>query len=238
MHEFGLSIRSSYSTTTDAELDSVVESILRSFPNAGYQRMSDFLTSRGLRVQQNRIRSSMRRVDPHGCLLRSLEMNTLHRRCYRVYGLLVLWHIDGNHKLIRWRIVIYGGIDGYSRMIVYLKASTNNHADTVFRLFHTAVQSYGLPSRVRSDKGGENVEVALYMLSHPLQGPDRGSHIARWGVHNQRIERLWRDVFMGCTIMCFIIYFTTWKVLVYWIQQMSFICLHYILYLFQGLMRT
>ena len=43
MHEFGLSIGSSYSTITDAELDSVVESILRSFPYAGYQRMSGFL---------------------------------------------------------------------------------------------------------------------------------------------------------------------------------------------------
>ena len=63
MHEFGLSARSSYSTITDAELDLAVESILRSFPNAGYKRMSGFLTSRGLRVQQNRIRSSMRRVD-------------------------------------------------------------------------------------------------------------------------------------------------------------------------------
>ena len=101
MHEFGLSVRSSYSTITDAELDLAVESILRSFPNAGYKRMSGFLTSRGLHVQQNRIRSSMRRVDPQGCLLRSLEMNTLHRRCYRVYGPLALWHIDGNHKLIR-----------------------------------------------------------------------------------------------------------------------------------------
>lgn len=53
-------------------------------------------------------------------------------------------------------------------MIVYLKASTNNRANTVFRLFHTAVQSYGLPSRVRSDKGRENVEVALFMLLHPM----------------------------------------------------------------------
>ena len=31
-----------------------------------------------------------------------------------------LWHIDGYHKLIRWRVIIHGGIDGFSRLPVYL----------------------------------------------------------------------------------------------------------------------
>ena len=66
---------------------------------------------------------------------------------------------DGHHKLIRWRIVTHGGIDGYSRMIVYLCASTNNRASTVHSLFMEAVKRFGLPSRVRSDEGGENVMV-------------------------------------------------------------------------------
>ena len=30
-------------------------------------------------------------------------------------------HIDGNHKLIQpYKIIIYGGLDGFSRMIVFL----------------------------------------------------------------------------------------------------------------------
>ena len=73
--------------------------------------------------------------------------------------------------LLRWRFVIHGGIDGYSRMIVFLRANNNNMAATVFDLFLGAVGQFGPPSRVRTDKGGENVDIARYILNHPLRGP-------------------------------------------------------------------
>ena len=47
------------------------------------------------------------------------------------------------------------------------------------------------------------MEVAWFMLNHPLRGPNRGSHITGRNVHNQRIERLWRDLFVGCTYSYF-----------------------------------
>ena len=78
------------------------------------------------------------------------------RRKYSLPCPNALWHIDGDHKLIEpYRIVIHGEIDGFSRLIVYLRASTNNKASTVLELFGQAVAQYSLPSRVQSDQGLE-----------------------------------------------------------------------------------
>ena len=71
-------------------------------------------------------------------------------------------------------MVIHGGIDGFSRLPVCLKASTNNTSGMVLNHFLGAVASFGLPLRVRCDKGGENVQVSEYMLSHRSRGPGRG----------------------------------------------------------------
>ncbi|XP_028419117.1 fibroblast growth factor receptor 4-like [Dendronephthya gigantea] len=131
-------------------------------------------------------------------LLKNMMLD--NEELYSVPSPLALRHIDGNHILIRWRFVIHGGIDGFLRMIVFCPVSSITKLP---QFFHTsskhAVTQYGLPSWVRSDKGGENVDVAWFMLTHPLRGPDWESHITGRSVHYQKIERLWRDVFSGCT---------------------------------------
>ena len=83
-----------------------------------------------------------------------------------------------HHSLIRWGFLLQGAIDQYSQLITFLQCSANNKAETTVSLFEQAFEIYGVPSRKMIELKGE--------------GP--GKYIAASSVHNQRIERLWRDV--------------------------------------------
>lgn len=183
LEEMSISISCKYSLINDEELDRNVRKILHHFPNIGYRSVKGHLMGIGYIIQQNRIKESMRRVDFEGVLYRRLSLKPVQRRVYNVRAPLSLWHIDGYHKLISWRLVIHGGIDGYSRLPVYLKVNNNNRAEIVLQAFREAVTEYGLPERVRSDKGGENVKVAEYMLMN--HGFNKKCFITGRSVHNQ-----------------------------------------------------
>ena len=96
MSEYNLSIGSTYSTISDADLDAIVR---QQFYGWGNRQVYGSLVSLGIRVPHQRVRESQRRVDPEGSIMRRL--NRVQRRTYSVPGPQHLWHIDGNHKMIR-----------------------------------------------------------------------------------------------------------------------------------------
>lgn len=103
-----------------------------------------------------------------------------------------LWHIDGNHKLVRWGLVIHHEIDGFSRLVTFCRCSGNNKSTTVFPLFNEAVQWYDRPIHDRTDDGGENVLVWRDMVDFWCQeaqsvivGSPQSAH---WALNEQVIS--------------------------------------------------
>ena len=136
-------------------------------------------------------------------------------------------HTDGHHKLVRWRFITHGGIDGFSRLIVYLKCSVNNKASTVYENFTNAISEYGLPSRVRSDYGMENYMVARHMLRY--HGLNHGSAITGSSTHSQRMERLWCDLHQSVTKMYYqLFYFLEHHGLLDPLNEVHLYSLHYV----------
>ncbi|KAF8326459.1 hypothetical protein F5887DRAFT_832988, partial [Amanita rubescens] len=90
-------------------LDDLVTPILRRYNNYSLGFVKAALRTQGYRVARDRVRDSLIRV-------RGLQAHFVNRpitrRVYSVPEVNSLWHHDGNHKLIRWKFVIHGFIDG------------------------------------------------------------------------------------------------------------------------------
>jgi len=70
---------------------------------------------------------------------------------------------------------------------------TNNKASSALLVFIESIKEFGVSSRIRLDGGTEFNHVETLM--NVLNGENRGTVMRGQSVHNQRIERLWRDVF-------------------------------------------
>ncbi|CAB3999184.1 PREDICTED: uncharacterized protein LOC107332848 [Paramuricea clavata] len=123
--ELGIREETGFSNISDEQLDQFVEAFIDTHVfHVGFPMVYGHLRSTGLKVQRDRVRASLRRVDPENSGLRWATVIT--RRTYSVPGPNSLWHIDGHHSLINWGFVIHDAIDGFSQLICFLKCSTNN----------------------------------------------------------------------------------------------------------------
>jgi hypothetical protein len=174
----------------DDQVDNLVNNYSQGQPRRGEVTIAAHVATTGFYVPRQQLRESIHRVDPEGVEERSRK--PIKRKVYYSNGPHHDWHMDGNHKLIRWGMVIHGCIDGCSRNIIYLQLRDNNKSDVVLDAFLEGVSQYQLPLHVSGDFGGENVKVAEYMIRH--RGPGTKAFKAVPSTHNTRIERLWRDM--------------------------------------------
>lgn len=98
--EYNIKLHDIYSDLTDEALDEALQNIIGLNRSVGAEGARARLHSHGITVPRQRVRDAMERIDPAGVAIRALHPK-LQRRTYAVAGPNSLWHIDGNHKLIR-----------------------------------------------------------------------------------------------------------------------------------------
>ncbi|KAJ8048719.1 hypothetical protein HOLleu_01149 [Holothuria leucospilota] len=128
------------SPPADDQLDEAVKAILGRHPNYGEKMVNGCLLSKNILIQRDRIRDAIRRVDPNGVSERRKQ--SLHRREYYVPGPNSLWHIDGNHKLIRIRSSgVHGGqsIETLVSRYLSIEILTNHRWMTHFNWMSQAI---------------------------------------------------------------------------------------------------
>ena len=92
----GIPPSTTYSDISDQQLDQLIHQIKVDHPHDGERLMIGHLAHCSVIVP----RASIHRVDPENTALR--RSIAVRRRVYHASGPNAVWHIDGNHKLIRW----------------------------------------------------------------------------------------------------------------------------------------
>ena len=206
---------SRFTSISDLDLNQQVAGIKAEFENCGERMVIGILRARGVHVPRHRVRDIIRRIAPINTAFRWQAMHPRYQ--YDVPGPNALWHIDGLHKLIRWGFVVHGGIDGFSRIVVFLTCATNNREETVMTGFSIGTRKYGIPSRVRQTTEGK---ISKLVDLWSRRGEEFVVPIFR--VHLYIISELrgYIQTLPGVVSLSFIRSSAIWKVKVFWTSPM------------------
>ena len=89
----------SFTSISDQDLISEIRAIKQDMPDIGYNMTKGVLRARGIHVSIPRIQQSLQEIDPVNTALRWAA--PISRRVYGVPHPNFIWHLDGNHKLVR-----------------------------------------------------------------------------------------------------------------------------------------
>ncbi|KAJ3773366.1 hypothetical protein FB446DRAFT_607916, partial [Lentinula raphanica] len=99
-----------YCNLSARDVDRLMRVFKETHPASGLGYAMGYLRQKGYKIQRQRVKDSLKRVDRLGLRLR--RRITISRGIYKVSRPHALWHLDGHHKLIFWGIVIHGIVDG------------------------------------------------------------------------------------------------------------------------------
>ena len=126
--------------------------------------MHRILISKGIRCRREDVRKMVCDKDPEGVQLR--KQRRLRCRKYLSPGPNFVWHNDGHDKLKPYGFSIHGGVDGFSRRVLWLEVSTSNKMPEIIAKYYLdAVKRNGLPVNV---KGDDDTEHSLVQPIHLL----------------------------------------------------------------------
>ena len=116
--------------------------------------------------------------------------NCIERRLYETLGPHDVYHNDGNGKLKKWGFCIQGGVDGFSRKLLWLKVATTNNDPLVIATFYLQhIKTYKVvPNLIRMDRGSENIfcdDLQVFFTGYQTSVQYAAS------TRNQRIEAYW-----------------------------------------------
>ena len=147
-------------------------------------------------VSKEDVMKAIKKIDSEGVDKRRRKV--IHRRVYESLGPGHIYHLDGNDKLKRWSLSIHGCVDGFSRKILWLVASsTNNDPIVIGNCFLQCIKKTKIVHVVlRMEKGRGNIFCEDLQLF--FTGTD-DSYIYATSTRNQRIKSFWSRLKKFCT---------------------------------------